>query len=88
MIEAPSHLREIMRMLWQAKVRQLDDAWLVRLQSGRRDRVDRRGAGGIVLLGSNVSTLQQIMAAMRAAEALRSDMIGRIDLRLVGDSKP
>ena len=42
--------------------------------------------GGIVSLGSNVSTLRQTMAAMSAAEALRSDLIGRIDLRLVGDT--
>jgi hypothetical protein len=42
--------------------------------------------GGIVWLGSNVSTLQQTMAAIGAAEALRSDLIGRIDLRVVGDS--
>jgi hypothetical protein len=41
--------------------------------------------GGIVSLGSNLSTLQETMAAMRAAEMLRSDLIGRIDLRLVGD---
>jgi hypothetical protein len=40
-----------------------------------------------VSLGSNVSTLQQTMAAMSAAEALRSDLISRIDLRLVGDRK-
>jgi len=41
--------------------------------------------GGIVALGSNVGTLQQIMAAISAAELLRSDMIDRIDLRVVGD---
>ena len=42
--------------------------------------------GGIVSLGSNVSTLRQTMAAIGAAEALRSELIGRIDLRMVGDS--
>jgi hypothetical protein len=41
--------------------------------------------GGIVSLGSNVSTLQQTMAAISAAEGLRSDLISRIDLRVVGD---
>src|SRR5438445_13116438 len=40
--------------------------------------------GGIVSLGSNVSTLQQTTAATSAAEQLRSDLIGRIDLRVVG----
>jgi hypothetical protein len=43
--------------------------------------------GGIVSLGSNVSTLQQTMAAMSTAETLRSDLISRIDLRVVGDRK-
>ena len=41
--------------------------------------------GGIVSLGSNVSTLRETMAAMSAAEVLRSEMISRIDLRAVGD---
>ena len=39
--------------------------------------------GGIVSLGSNVSTLRQTMDAISAAEALRSDLIGGIDLRVV-----
>lgn len=41
--------------------------------------------GGIVSLGSNASTLRQTMDAMSAAEVLRSDMISRIDLRVVGE---
>jgi hypothetical protein len=40
--------------------------------------------GAIVSLGSNVSTLRETTAAISAAEALRSDLIGRIDLRVVG----
>jgi hypothetical protein len=42
--------------------------------------------GGTVSLGSNVSTLRQTDAAIAAAEALRSELIGRIDLRLVRDA--
>jgi hypothetical protein len=41
--------------------------------------------GGIVSLGSNLGTLRQTMDAISAAEALRSERIGRIDLRVVGD---
>ena len=41
--------------------------------------------GGIVSLGSNVSTLQQTMAAMSTAEARRTNLIGGIDLRVVGE---
>jgi len=41
--------------------------------------------GGIVSLGSNVGTLRQTMAAISSAELLRSKMIDRIELRVVGD---
>ena len=42
--------------------------------------------GGIVSLGSNVSTLRQTEAAIGNAEALRADLIGGIDLRVVRDA--
>jgi hypothetical protein len=42
--------------------------------------------GGIVSFGSNVSTLRQTEAALSTAEALRSDLIGGIDLRIVRDA--
>ncbi|WP_407160103.1 hypothetical protein [Bradyrhizobium sp. STM 3557] len=42
--------------------------------------------GGIVSLGSNVSTLRQTMAQMAEAEGLRFQLIDRINLRLVGDA--
>src|SRR5262245_25223179 len=40
--------------------------------------------GGIVLMGANASTFNQTMAAMRTAEAERAELIGRIELRAVG----
>jgi len=42
--------------------------------------------GAIVSLGSNFSTLRQTEAAIGAAEALRSELIGKIDLRVVRDT--
>lgn len=42
--------------------------------------------GGIVSLGSNVSTLRQTEGAISAAEARRARLIGGIDLRLVHDA--
>jgi hypothetical protein len=42
--------------------------------------------GGVVSLGSNVSTLRETSEAISAAEALRSDLIGGIHLRTVRDS--
>ena len=41
--------------------------------------------GGIVSFGSNVSTLRQTTEAISAAELARSDLIGRMDLRVVGE---
>lgn len=42
--------------------------------------------GGIVSLGSNISTLRQTDEAIGAAEARRAALIGTIDLRLVADA--
>jgi hypothetical protein len=42
--------------------------------------------GGIVALGSNVSTLRQTEAAIGSAEARRAELIGAIDLRVVQDA--
>jgi len=39
--------------------------------------------GGLVVFGSNSSTLEQAQAATKAAELRRSELIGRIDLRVV-----
>jgi len=43
--------------------------------------------GGTVVLGSKTSTLKQITAEMKAAEVHRSELIGRMDLRVVGDGE-
>jgi hypothetical protein len=42
--------------------------------------------GGVVSLGSNVSTLRQTEAEISATETLRSRLIGGISLRLVHDA--
>jgi hypothetical protein len=41
--------------------------------------------GGVVVFGSNTSTLHQAMADMKAAEAYRTDLINRMDLTMVRD---
>jgi hypothetical protein len=41
--------------------------------------------GGIVALGSNRSTSDQATAGLQAAELRRIELIGTIDLRLVGN---
>jgi hypothetical protein len=42
--------------------------------------------GGIVALGTNSSTLDEANVALKAAEAQRAQLIGRIDLRLVSET--
>lgn len=59
------------------------------LQAIRFDPIAMIGAitaiiGGAVVFGSNTSTLKQTTAAINAAEALRTEMISKIDLRVVG----
>jgi len=43
--------------------------------------------GGTVVFGSNTSTSKQAAVAIKAAEALRAELIGKIDLRLVGEAE-
>jgi hypothetical protein len=44
--------------------------------------------GGTVLLGSNATTWTQTDAALHEADAMRADLIGRMDMRVVGDERP
>ena len=44
--------------------------------------------GGIVLLGSNATTWTQTDAALHEAEAMRADLIGRMELPVVGEERP
>ena len=43
--------------------------------------------GGTVIFGSNTSTSKQAEAAIKATEALRAELIGKIDLRLVEEAE-
>ena len=40
--------------------------------------------GGTVVFGSNTSTLKQTLTNMKAAEAHRTELISRMDLKVVG----
>jgi hypothetical protein len=72
---------------WRRRIAALYDARLFRIQSCRRDRIDCRGAGRNRVARIERQYLQQTMAAMSAAETLRSDLINRIDLRVVGEAR-
>jgi hypothetical protein len=41
--------------------------------------------GGIVLAGSNSTTWTQTEATLAASEAMRTEMIGRMEMRVVGE---
>jgi hypothetical protein len=43
--------------------------------------------GGTVVFGSNTSTLKQTMTDMKDAEAHRTELISRLDLKVVGDGR-
>jgi hypothetical protein len=43
--------------------------------------------GGIVLLGSNATTWAQTEAALAASEAMRRDLIDRMDMQVVEDER-
>jgi len=64
--------------------------WLLTLSSGiiRFDPGAMIGAiavviGGTVVFGSNASTSKQTAVAIKTAEALRAELIGKINLRVV-----
>ncbi len=44
--------------------------------------------GGVVLLGSNSTTWAQLETDRGVAETMRADLIGNIELRVVGDDAP
>jgi hypothetical protein len=68
--------------------------WLlaVTLEAIRFDPVAMIGAiavviGGFVVFGSNMSTSKQAAVAIKTAEALRAELISKINLRLVGEAE-
>jgi hypothetical protein len=62
--------------------------WIVSFSAGAFVAALSAVLGGFVLLGSNATTWEQTAAALHAAEAERTQLIGGIDLRVVGEDKP
>jgi hypothetical protein len=67
--------------------------WLLALISGAIsfDSVAMTGAiaaviGGTVVFGSNASTARQTQDAIKASEALRAELVGRVELRTVEEA--
>ena len=62
--------------------------WLVPFYPGAMIAALAAVIGGIVLLGSNATTWAQTEASLRENEAMRADLIGRLELRTVDDGAP
>ncbi len=92
--ELAEQLERCRKLLLMAKIAiVLAGIWLLGLTFGAIsfDPAAMTGAiaaviGGIVVFGSNASTSRQTQNAIRAAEALRAELVGRIELRTVGEA--
>jgi hypothetical protein len=62
--------------------------WIVSFSAGAFAAALSAVLGGLVLLGSNATTWEQTVADLNAAEAMRAQLIGSIDLRIVGEEWP
>jgi hypothetical protein len=62
--------------------------WIVSFSAGAFVAALSAVLGGLVLLGSNATTWEQTAADLHAAEAMRAQLIGSIDLRVVGEETP
>ncbi|MBI2715325.1 MAG: hypothetical protein HYX37_12875 [Rhizobiales bacterium] len=61
--------------------------WIVSFSAGAFVAALSAVLGGFVLLGSNATTWEQTAADLHAAEAERAQLIGSIELRVVGEDR-